>query len=131
MFCFCGVSFFVVVVVLLVTADYFCGYPTPQIKDQSPLLCLVICGITSSVKQAILPMSELARNARKYSNLSADFINQPSLLMMKYGMESHIQQIQRKKASAGTSLLLNFMIFLLAQELKGTSWGFFFPLQWL
>lgn len=89
---FLGVSFLVVVVV-----GYFCCYPTPQIQGQSHLFCLVICGITSSFKQEILPMSELARYARKYSNLSAIFINQPSLFKMKYGMESHIQQIQRNK----------------------------------
>lgn len=62
-------------------------------QGQSHLLRLVICGITSLVKQDIVPMSELARNAKKYSHLFAVFINQPSLLMMKYGMESHIQQI--------------------------------------
>lgn len=46
-FVFLGGEFLFVCFVLFVVADYFCGYPTPQIQGQSPQFCLVICGITS------------------------------------------------------------------------------------
>lgn len=107
--------------------DYLCGYPAPQIQGQFHPLCLVICGLTSSVKQEILPMSELPRKARKYSNFSAVFINQPSLLMMKYGMENKIQQIQRKESFSRYLSLTKLHDFSLSTGVERNFMHFFFP----
>lgn len=71
-------------------------------------------------------MSELVRNARKYSNFSAVFITQSSLFMMKYGMESICQQIQRKENFNRHLSLTKLHDFSFSTGVKENLMGFFF-----